>query len=246
MANHLGVSFQAVSKWETEATQPDVIMIPAIASFFGVSTDELFDFNIYEIEQRVDKIVDEHRLYLDTDVKKSEQIIRNGLKKYPGNEILLNCLINIISATDRADEAITIAKALIESTKSDEIRIDAWRIMAEAYKAKGNYSLAKEAIEHIPEIYFSNLYVKAYLLDGEDKFEAATKEASLCFEHLIWMLEILGEIYLKNGEIEKAKIQYAQAINVLKSFENDFETSYTHGKYDPEKIKELENKLNSI
>ncbi|MBO5379877.1 MAG: hypothetical protein J6A90_06095 [Clostridia bacterium] len=113
-------------------------MIPAIASFFGVSTDELFDFNIYEIEQRVDKIVDEHRLYLDTDVKKSEQIIRNGLKKYPGNEILLNCLINIISATD------------------------------------------------------------------------------------------------------------IQAINVLKAFENDFETSYTHSKHDPEKIKELENKLNSI
>lgn len=243
LANHLGVSFQAVSKWETEATQPDVIMIPAIASFFGVSTDELFDFNIYEIEQRVDKIVDEHRLYLDTDVKKSEQIIRNGLKKYPGNEILLNCLINIISATDRADEAVAIAKALIESTKSDEIRIDAWRIMAEAYKSKGDYSLAKEAIEHIPEIYFSNLYVKAYLLDGEDKFEAATKEASLCFEHLIWMLEILGEIYLEKGEPEKAKIQYTQAINVLKSFENDFETSYTHSKYDPEKIKELENKL---
>lgn len=243
LANHLGVSFQAVSKWETEATQPDVIMIPAIASFFGVSTDELFDFNIYEIEQRVDKIVDEHRLYLDTDVKKSEQIIRNGLKKYPGNEILLNCLINIISATDRADEAVAIAKALIESTKSDEIRIDAWRIMAEAYKSNGDYSLAKEAIEHIPEIYFSNLYVKAYLLDGEDKFEAATKEASLCFEHLIWMLEILGEIYLEKGEPEKAKIQYTQAINVLKSFENDFETSYTHSKYDPEKIKELENKL---
>ena len=25
LANHLGVSFQAVSKWETEATQPDVL-----------------------------------------------------------------------------------------------------------------------------------------------------------------------------------------------------------------------------
>ncbi|MBQ7760629.1 MAG: helix-turn-helix domain-containing protein [Clostridia bacterium] len=246
LANHLGVSFQAVSKWETETTQPDVIMIPAIASFFGVSTDELFDFNLFEIEQKVEKIVDEHRIYLETDVKKSEQIIRNGLKKYPGNEILLNCLINIISATERSDEAIAIAKALVESTKCDEIRIDAWRIMAEAYKSKGDYSLAKEAIEHIPEIYFSNLYVKAYLLEGEEKFEAAIKEASLCFEHLVWMLEILGEIYLKNGEVEKAKIQYTQAIKVLKAFENDFETNYTHNKYDQKKIKELENKLYKI
>ena len=43
-ANYLGVSFQAVSKWENGTTMPDVTMFPAIASFFGVSTDELFDF----------------------------------------------------------------------------------------------------------------------------------------------------------------------------------------------------------
>ena len=40
LARHLGVSFQAVSKWETEAGMPDVTLIPAIASFFGGSTDE--------------------------------------------------------------------------------------------------------------------------------------------------------------------------------------------------------------
>ena len=54
---------------------------------------------------------------------------------------------------------------------------------------------------------------------------------------------ILGEIYLEKGETEKAKIQYTQAINVLKAFENDFGTKYTHSKRDLEKMKELENKL---
>ena len=39
LAQYLGVSFQAVSKWETGTTLPDVTLIPAIASFFGVSTD---------------------------------------------------------------------------------------------------------------------------------------------------------------------------------------------------------------
>ena len=42
LANYLGISFQSVSKWENESTMPDVMMIPAIASFFGISTDELF------------------------------------------------------------------------------------------------------------------------------------------------------------------------------------------------------------
>ncbi len=245
-ANYLGVTFQAVSKWENGNTMPDVTMIPAIASFFGVSTDELFDFNLYEIEKNVEAIVDEHNKYWDEDKAKSEQIIRDGLKQYPGNDILLNCLIGVISGLGKNDEVITIGKALVESTKYDDVRLDAYRIMAEAYKAKGEYELAKEAIEHIPEIYFSNLYVKAYLLEGEEQFEAATRESSVSFEDLIWMLEILGEIYLKKCEVEKAKIKYTQAINVLKAFENDFETEYSHSKYDPEKIKELEVKLSLI
>ena len=245
-ANYLGVSFQAVSKWENGNTMPDVTMIPAIAYFFGVSTDELFDFNLYEIEKNVEAIVDEHSKYWYNDKAKAEQIIRDGLKKYPGNDVLLNCLIGVLSELGKNDEVITIGKALVESTKYDDVRLDAYRIMAEAYKAKGEYQLAKDAIEHIPEIYFSNLYVKAYLLEGEEQFEAATKEASLCFEHLVWMLEILGDIYLKMGEIEKAKIQYTQAINVLKVFNNDFATKYTHSKHDPEKIKALEIKLSLI
>ena len=41
LAQILGVSFQAVSKWENGTTMPDVMMIPAIASFFNVSTDGL-------------------------------------------------------------------------------------------------------------------------------------------------------------------------------------------------------------
>ncbi len=242
-AGYLGVSFQAVSKWENGNTMPDVTMIPAIASFFGVSTDELFDFNLYEIEKNVDDIVTEHGKYYDTDKKKAEQILRDGLKKYPGNDILLTCLIGVLSELGENDEVISIGKALVESTKYDDLRFDAYRIMAEAYKAKDEYQLAKNAIEHIPEIYFSALSVKAHLLEGEEKFEAATKEASLCFEHLICMLEILGKIYLKEGEPEKAKVQYTQAINILKAFENDFSTKYTRSKYDKEKIAELEQKL---
>lgn len=246
LANHLGVSFQAVSKWETEATMPDVILIPAIASFFGVSTDELFDFNIYEIERKVEKIVDEHRKYLDTDIAKSEQILREGLKKYPGNDTLLNCLINVLVEKQCYNEVVSLSKALIEGARCDEIRLDAYRILAEAYKSMGEYELCKEAIDNIPEIYFSNLYVKAYLLEGKEKYESAIKEASLCFEHLIWMLEILAEIHLKNGEKEKARTMYNQALSVLKAFENDFDTEFTHSKADFEKINEIQKKLDLI
>ena len=42
LAAYLGVSFQAVSKWETESSTPDIALLPNIAVFFGITIDELF------------------------------------------------------------------------------------------------------------------------------------------------------------------------------------------------------------
>ena len=38
----LGVSAQAVSRWETSATLPDVMLLPEIARLYGVLVDDLF------------------------------------------------------------------------------------------------------------------------------------------------------------------------------------------------------------
>lgn len=222
LANYLGVSYQAVSKWENGNTMPDVSMIPAIASFFSVSTDELFDFNLYKIEESIRAIVDEHSKYWDTNIEKSEQIIREGLKKYPGNEILLNCLIGVLSQLHKNDEVITIGKALIETTKHDEIRIDTYRIMAMAYKEIGEYQLTKNAIEHIPELYFSKFEVAANLLEGVEKYEAARKQKNLSAPDLINMLIIMGKYHKENGEIENAVSQLKIAQKVIDAFLNDF------------------------
>ena len=81
LADYLGVSFQAVSKWENESTMPDVTMIPAIASFFGVSTDELFDFNLFETEKQVTEICNEAFVYRTTDPAKAEQIFKKRTAK---------------------------------------------------------------------------------------------------------------------------------------------------------------------
>jgi len=44
MAQHLGISYQAVSKWETGAAYPDITLLPAIADYFGVSIDAILGF----------------------------------------------------------------------------------------------------------------------------------------------------------------------------------------------------------
>ena len=42
LAAQLGVSAQAVSKWENGLSCPDILMLPEIAEYFGVSVDALF------------------------------------------------------------------------------------------------------------------------------------------------------------------------------------------------------------
>ena len=42
LGNILGVSNQAVSKWESEMSMPDIMILPALADAFGCCIDELF------------------------------------------------------------------------------------------------------------------------------------------------------------------------------------------------------------
>ena len=49
VARELGVSYQAVSKYENEVAQPDISLIPLLAQYFGVTIDELFGYKQREI-----------------------------------------------------------------------------------------------------------------------------------------------------------------------------------------------------
>lgn len=42
MAQHFGITPQAISKWERGVATPDISLLPDISAYFGVSIDELF------------------------------------------------------------------------------------------------------------------------------------------------------------------------------------------------------------
>ena len=245
-ANYLGVSFQAVSKWENGNTMPDITMIPAIASFFGISTDELFDFNLFETEKQVEGICRESWKYRESDPAKAEQILRDGLQRFPGNDIILNNLLYTLDYETRADEVITLCKTLIESTKDDSVKYDACRILATCYKENGQNDLVKPTLEMIPEIYFTKLELMASLLDGEDSYEAAQKHKNIAAEDLIDMLIIAGKRLKENGEDEKAATQFRIALKVMDAFAEDFieekwfwSTIYEYTKEQRKEVEEL-------
>lgn len=219
LAQYLGVSFQAVSKWENGDTLPDVTLIPAIAGFFQVSTDELFDFNLVEQERRVAELCAEAAKYRTSDPAKSEKMLRDGLKQYPGNDIILNNLLYTMRAPERSEEVVTLCKSILEVTKEDDVKYDVLRILAETYHTMGLQPLVKPTLEKIPEIYFSKLELAAKLLEGQEAMDAAMAQAYLSRDDLLGMLSRISQLHRENGNREKAEEFSELTQNVYVLFE---------------------------
>lgn len=223
LASALGVTFQAVSKWETGSALPDVALIPAISGFFGVSTDELFDVNMLEQERQVEEICNKAYEYRFSDPKRAEEILREGLKRFPGNEIILNNLLveYTVQGPERNDDIIALCKSILEIARLDEVKYDVQRILAETYKATGQQALVKPTLEQIPEIYFTKLGCMAELLEGEESLDAAKKQLGIDLEGIIDRLMIISARLTEIEDENEAKKYRNIASRVVSAFSSE-------------------------
>ena len=101
LAEALGVTAQAVSRWESGGSYPDMEMIPSIANYFGITIDDLFGYchdRPQKIDTLVKKITDMNRQNNGVDINITEciQLAREALIEFPGNEKLMLCLASVL------------------------------------------------------------------------------------------------------------------------------------------------------
>lgn len=221
LAENIGVSFQAVSKWENNIALPDITLVPVIAHYFGISTDELLSYDSTEKENEIKEIVKKAAEYSESDMEKGRKILEYGLNKYPNNDILLNNLLYVINYSKNPNETIALASKLIDKTASDEVKYDALRFLAYAYNVKGDYEGAKSAIEQIPEIYFTKLSEAAFVLTGKAKYEAAEKQMWISFETLLQMMWKIAEYYRDEGNSTEAITETQRALKLVSALDGE-------------------------
>lgn len=88
LANQLGVSSQAVSKWENDASCPDISLLPQLCSLFGITADELLTGKTDEV--RV--LPEGQRKSLD------ELILRVRVNSVQGDKIRANLPMPLVKA----------------------------------------------------------------------------------------------------------------------------------------------------
>ena len=87
----LGVSNQAVSKWEMETTMPDILLLPELAKVLGVTLDDLYgEHKEYEIVDKVnsDTVTDKRILLIS--VKEENKNIKLRIPVQAVHSILSN------------------------------------------------------------------------------------------------------------------------------------------------------------
>lgn len=136
VAAALGVTLQAVSRWETGASLPDVELLPSIAAFFGVTLDALFGVDPESEEAKLGKFYDE----VDEIEPDDEQIalIKRYMAELPGCPYLRLRLMEAHEergreyASARLDEMQKLCRFIIERTECGDWQRDlALRIMIE-------------------------------------------------------------------------------------------------------------------
>lgn len=84
LADTLGVSPQAISKWENDVNAPDIGILPALSITFGVTIDELFSLTDDENLERIDNMLCDVRDLSEQSFTSAEALLQGIILRKPG------------------------------------------------------------------------------------------------------------------------------------------------------------------
>ncbi len=129
LAEVLGVTPQAVSRWENCTSLPDITLIPMLANYFGVSADELLGIDIERRQQQIDEALEyNNKLNREGRIDESIAYMREKVRLFPNSvELLYQLIVVLYKGTckpqSRSDKQLEEVISLCERT----MRLDGGR-----------------------------------------------------------------------------------------------------------------------
>ena len=179
LATAIGVTPQAISRWEAEGGYPDLELLPALADFFKVSTDELLGYKLSEREQELADIKKEiERLDEVGSVEECLALARNAFARYPNDsEIRLNlgiCLHNTWDETHDEgllDEIESLYQSVVNECDDEDTRNNAIGSLIILYKDTHQSEKAKALLGRLTPLKYCREETMAMGIDdGNTEF----------------------------------------------------------------------------
>ncbi|MDR0862369.1 MAG: helix-turn-helix domain-containing protein [Oscillospiraceae bacterium] len=187
LAGILNVSPQAVSRWETGATYPDIALLPTLAEFFGVTVDELLGKGKAHAEAKVA----DYAAKFDALLKKglvddALELSRAAVRDFPNDYRMLNQLMYalFLSGSDDGDvpnwrenqvrydaEIIALGERILKYCTDDEIRLEAKARLGFQHYEMGRKEQGAAIVRSLPSNKTVNHReaVLYWVLEGEER-----------------------------------------------------------------------------
>ena len=205
LAEFLGMSFQAVSKWERGETYPDITMLPVIAAFFGVTVDSLLGTDQIAREAKIKEYSDSYsRLLNERKIDTARDLLKEAIVEFPDNYDLMSKYMNALIYAEYSEEYSLSIKPEVNRVydiiqnycTTDSIRIWTKKLMCRYLRDLSliegsgvDIAEAEKILSQMPVMQNTRDYEAMYMYPHDDE-----KRAEACANGITEMLRLFGEI----------------------------------------------------
>ena len=233
LAEYIGVSKAAVSKWESGQSYPDILLLPELATFFNVSVDELLGYSPQltneDIKKMYNKLSHEFAVKpFDEVMEQCNKIIKEYYSCFPFLLSMIQLLLNHSTLAKTEDikkeilqQCILLSQRVKEESESISDFKSANSMEALAEMGLGN---SEEVIRLLNDklVPYSGddvMLIMAYQMLGEND-QANKVNQILLYQNVIDTLTLLTN-YLSLHMMEPVLFEqiYSQGIQIIDSFQ---------------------------
>lgn len=221
IADYLGVSAPAVSKWEKGSTSPDITLLPTLARLLKIDLNTLFCFDTEPDKEEVNQICKE---IVDVIHKKGFKtgflLALEKVREYPAcghfvhtAAVLLEgaMLMTAMSAVEKKEYNSQIVSLYEQAAKygDEQTRSKANFMLASNYTRMGEYDKAQKLLDMLPEqnaIDKRPLLAEILITQGktEKAGELLERRLLMAVQEMQLLLIKLSDIALKEGRPQDA------------------------------------------
>lgn len=233
LAEMLGVSTAAVSKWECGMSYPDITLLPKIAEVFECSVDYLLGYDITNqttVESVINKVKTLHK---EKNFDEAISLLTRALARYPGNTLLMFTLARhkYVYAQNRkkAERERMLCEAaelfLYVTNHDDNEKRHAWSLyfLVSISIIKKDYDLASEYNAKLLGVRGMYPRVTQSMIEmgknhGDTAYHNMVETLYECIHEYSEMASWIAPYLFERGDNDGVIREYSRAAKVLQEF----------------------------
>ena len=178
LAESFGISPQAVSRWENNGAYPDITLLPVIANYFDITTDELLGVDVERKQQEINKIIEYNKsLHSKGKNKESISFLREKIILYPKSadisyQLALSLYCELCANREKEEETqeeiISLVNKAAQLDKGEiYITFAGKQLLCMVYEMQDKCDEAYKIAVNMPSLWVSREVMLVHALQGD-------------------------------------------------------------------------------